>query len=162
MIIESAALISIGKRLTELVAKPAAEAIFVKIKGLKEEKDVNKLRSSYEEIITNLLEERTEAITIAKAYREKVESIEISEEDITSLHNTLSASLDLLSQVSTLDDSEIESMQTLKNLVSADTLKALQLMGFNYKEAVGETLTKITKSWIEVMWSPKLESKTQN
>lgn len=31
----------------------------------------------------------------------------------------------------------------MKELISVDTLKTMQLLGFNYKAAIGEPLTKI-------------------
>lgn len=37
----------------------------------------------------------------------------------------------------------IESFEQLKELISVDTLKTMQLLGFNYKAAIGEPLTKL-------------------
>ena len=39
-------------------------------------------------------------------------------------------------------DIEIDSFKAIKDLISADTLKTMQLLGFNYKAAIGEPLTK--------------------
>lgn len=33
--------------------------------------------------------------------------------------------------------------EQLKELINVDTLKALQLLGFNYKAAIGEPLTQV-------------------
>lgn len=38
---------------------------------------------------------------------------------------------------------QIETMEQVKNLISVDTLKTMQLLGFNYKAAIGEPLTQI-------------------
>lgn len=155
MLFEATTLISIGKQLATLIAKPGAEAVLTKISMLKNEKDTKELRAQYEEIIFRLLDERNEALNIARVYQEKIESIEISESDIESLHKTISGTLDVISGFSQTEDNEaIESFGAIQSLITIDTLRALQLIGFNYKEAIGETLTKITKTWIERKLSP--------
>ena len=40
-------------------------------------------------------------------------------------------------------DTNVEMYQQLKDLICVDVLKAIQLLGFNYKEAIGEPLTQI-------------------
>ncbi|MEG2412987.1 hypothetical protein [Clostridium sp.] len=37
----------------------------------------------------------------------------------------------------------IDNFNQLKELISIDTLKTMQLLGFNYKAAIGEPLTKV-------------------
>ena len=37
----------------------------------------------------------------------------------------------------------IETFEQMKELISVDTLKAIQLLGFNYKAAIGEPLTQL-------------------
>lgn len=36
-----------------------------------------------------------------------------------------------------------ESLNQIKDLISVDTLKTMQLLGFNYKAAIGEPLTQL-------------------
>ena len=38
---------------------------------------------------------------------------------------------------------QVESYEQVKELISVDTLKTMQLLGFNYKAAIGEPLTQI-------------------
>ena len=38
---------------------------------------------------------------------------------------------------------QVESYEQIKELISVDTLKTMQLLGFNYKAAIGEPLTQI-------------------
>lgn len=37
----------------------------------------------------------------------------------------------------------IDTFEQMKELISVDTLKAVQLLGFNYKAAIGEPLTQL-------------------
>lgn len=39
-------------------------------------------------------------------------------------------------------NTNLESFESLKSLISADTLKAMQLLGFDYKKAIGDPLTE--------------------
>lgn len=45
-------------------------------------------------------------------------------------------------------ESQVESYEQIKELISVDTLKTMQLIGFNYKSAIGEPLTLMLKNFI--------------
>lgn len=42
----------------------------------------------------------------------------------------------------------VDSFEMIKDLISVDTLKTMQLLGFNYKAAIGEPLTELCASAI--------------
>ena len=148
-------LIEMGVSLTELAIKGTATAINNKIKTVKDEKNAEKLRSTYDEIVNELLSERDEAVRIAQAYKSELERIIISDEDIEHLHNTVSRILEIVkafqlaAAMSKGSDevakvtAQVESYEQIKELISVDTLKTMQLLGFNYKAAIGEPLTQI-------------------
>lgn len=153
-------LLGLGAALTELAVKGTATAVSSKIKAIKEEKSVEKIRSTYDEIINELLNEREEAVRIAQAYKSELEKVVISDEDIQHLHNTVSRILEIIkeSQIASVkpmgDDAvaavekQVESYEQIKALISVDTLKTMQLLGFNYKAAIGEPLTLMLKNFI--------------
>ena len=58
-------LLGLGRSLTELAVKGTATAISNKIKTVKDEKNAEKLRATYDEIVNELLNEREEAVRIA-------------------------------------------------------------------------------------------------
>ena len=155
----STELVSLGVTLTELALKGTASAVSNKIKSIKEEHNADKLRNTYDEIINQLLNEREEAIRIAQAYKSELEHEIISDEDIEHLHNTVSRILELIknSQLSAANGSpeieekvkeQVASYEQIKELISVDTLKTMQLLGFNYKAAIGEPLTLMLKNLI--------------
>lgn len=143
-------LVGLGVALTELAVKGTATAITNKIKAVKDEKNFEKLRSTYDEIINELLSEREEAVRIAQAYKSELDKVVISDEDIEHLYNTISRILEMLKK-STPHGSDaakqIESYEQLKELVRIDTLKTMQLLGFNYKAAIGEPLTLMLRNF---------------
>ncbi|MGL5755425.1 MAG: hypothetical protein ACRCYC_08885 [Paraclostridium sp.] len=131
-----------GTSLTELAVKGTATAIHGKIQSVKSEKNIETVRNTYDEIINQLLAEREEAITIAQAYKEEFDKVVISDEDIEHLHNTVTKIIEILKLMSP-NNGNIESFEQLKELISIDTLKTMQLLGFNYKSAIGEPLTDL-------------------
>ena len=135
-------LIEMGASLTELAVKGTASIISKKIQAAKSIKDTETLRTLYDGLMNEVLQEREEAIRIAQAYKFELERIVISDEDINHLHTTITNILDLTKTISP-DNKSIASMELLQNLINVDTLKTMQLLGFNYKAAIGEPLTQI-------------------
>ncbi|MCO4555210.1 hypothetical protein Si091_01672 [Streptococcus infantarius subsp. infantarius] len=114
-----------------------------KIQSLKEERNADKLRNTYDEIVNELLSEREQAIRIAQTYKEEYEKVHIDDKDIEYLHNTLERVISLLSSFISVEDGKEDSMKQLVALLNKDTLKTMQLLGFNYKEAIEEPLTEV-------------------
>lgn len=138
----------LGASLTAYAVKGTISAVNTKVKAIKTEKNIEVIRNNYDEIISELLEEREDIIRIAQAYRAEIERIEISDDDIVHLHNTIEKVLDLLAQF-VESDTDFESLKVLKDIINVDTLKTMQLLGFNYKDAIGIPLTNLCASAIE-------------
>jgi len=134
-------MIEMGASLTSLAVRGTVSAVNSKIKAIKEEKSVEKIRATYDGIINELISEREEAVRIAQAYKSELDKIEISDEDIRHLNNTVGRVLEILKVMS--PDTPLETYEQIKGLISVDTLKAIQLLGFNYKAAIGEPLTQL-------------------
>ena len=154
-------LFSLGASLSELAVKGTATAIATKIKAIKNERDNEKIRNSYDEIINELLSDRAEAIRIAQAYKSELERVSISDEDIERLNHTVERLLELFGDIKAstaeTEDKEdtkreiedrIKTFEQIKELISSDTLKTMQLLGFNYKAAIGEPLTLVLRNYL--------------
>lgn len=108
-----------------------------------------------DELINEVLQEREEAVRIALVYKAELDRIEISDKDIEHLHNTVSRVLEIIKAIQlagTLGKPEserekieiqVQGYEQIKELISVDTLKSMQLLGFNYKAAIGEPLTQL-------------------
>ena len=70
-----------------------------------------------------------------------MDKCEISDEDITHLNNTVGKVLEILKKMS--PETPIATYEQIKELISIDTLKTMQLLGFNYKAAIGDPLTQL-------------------
>lgn len=150
-------MINLAQQLTALVSKQTATAVQSKIATLKSEKNANKIRQTYDELLNTLLEERAEALTIAQAYRDELEKVEISDDDIDHLHNTVEHLIEIFKNISISNNdeqnnqefnSQLAIFEQLKDLISVDTLKIMQLLGFNYKKAIGDPLTVMMRNFI--------------
>ena len=126
-----------------LTFKGTTTLVNSKIQSLKEERNADKLRNTYDEIVNELLSEREQAIRIAQTYKEEYEKVHIDDKDIEYLHNTLERVISLLSSFISVEDGKEDSMKQLVALLNKDTLKTMQLLGFNYKEAIEEPLTEV-------------------
>ena len=147
--------VEMGASLAELVIKGTASAVNKKIRAAKEIKDSEKLRIMYDELINEVLQEREEAVRIAQVYKAELDRIEISDKDIEHLHNTVSRVLEIIKAIQlagTLGKPEserekieiqVQGYEQIKELISVDTLKSMQLLEFNYKAAIGEPLTQL-------------------
>lgn len=131
----------LSKSLLILSSKGTVTATESKIKAIQLEKDIEKIKNQYEEIVNELISERAEAIRIAQVYKNEIERYEISDRDIIHLQNTVTVVLDIIKEMS--PETDIAMYEQFKNLISVDVLKAIQLLGFNYKAAIGEPLTQI-------------------
>ena len=134
-------LADMGIALAELAVKGTASAVNKKIRAAKEIKDAERLRTVYDELINEVLQEREEAIRIAQAYKSELDRIIISDEDIEHLNSTATHLLDMVKSFS--PNTNVEGFEAIKDLISVDTLKTMQLLGFNYKAAIGEPLTQL-------------------
>ena len=134
-------LVETGISLTALAVKGTVSAVTTKIKALKTEKDLETVRNKYDELINELLSEREEAIRIAQLYKSEVDRLEISDRDIEHLHKTISQILSILKEMSPGID--VNAFLQFQSLINVNTLKAMQLLGFNFKAAIGEPLTTL-------------------
>ena len=119
-------LIDMGVSLAELAVKGTASAVSKKVRAAKEIKEVEKLRTTYDEIINEILLEREEAVRIAQAYKSELDRIVISDDDIVHLHNTVARLLEIikafqLASALVKGEEEIEkNLYTLKNMITGE------------------------------------------
>lgn len=142
------ALAKAGFELGTLAVKGTTAKINSKIQSMKTEQDADKLRSTYDDIINELLSERADALRIAQIYKEEYEKVNIKDEDIEYLHNTLTRLISLFGTFGNVSSAQSESFQQMAALLNKDTLKTMQLLGFNYREAIGQPLTDVCSNAI--------------
>lgn len=151
---------TVGAELAVLAAKETAGMVVNKFKTIRTKKETEEICNSYEEIINELVAERARAIAIARAYESELQRYEITDKDIEHLQNTIGDVLDILKPH--LSDNNATGLEQFKSLVSVDTLKAMQLLGFDYKRAIGDPLTDACADAIRTKLGPKQRNSARN
>lgn len=136
-----------GTQLAVLAGKGTAAIVSSKLQSIRAKKKHEEICNSYEELINELVADRAQAIAIAQAYEAELNRYQITDEDIQHLQKTVSNALDLIASFSPAMKSE--DLKQFKDLISVDTLKSMQLLGFDYRAAIGAPLTKACAEAIE-------------
>ena len=151
-------LLALNTAFAKSITEVTVEKVTNKITQIKSNHDLKKQVTDYEQLINDLLDNKNKLELTARNYKERLEQVTISDSDIESLHNTVSTVIKLVMPLSQSESKTDEkSIDVLLNLLNSDTLKTLQLLGYNYKKAIGEPLAQITSDFLK----NKLNTKKQ-
>lgn len=144
-------LVALGTELASIAGKLSVEAIFDKIRTAKKSGDKDETIRNLEEIINDLIEDKNSLIQISRAYEEKLINQKISDSEIEYITESL---IPLIEQMVSMSDSDNkdklqEQIGAIKSICSKETINILQILGFNFKKAIGEPLTNLIASLIE-------------
>lgn len=150
--------VSLGVRLTEAAARNSVEELIGRIRAAKTRKDAGETIELLEEIIDELTEDRTELLRVARAYREQLVDQQLTDDEIEHVTSQIVPTIARLAELAADDESRAEDLERfveiLKPLLSAETITVLQVLGFNFKAAIGEPLTEVLASLIRTQVRP--------
>ncbi len=128
----------------------SGQSISERIRASKATKEKDKTIDDLQEIISELIDERNNLLSLAQSYEEKLISQRISESDINYITDELIPILEeLLLENDYEDEQELQrQIELIKKVVSKETFNILQLLGFNFKKAIGEPLTQLLNNLI--------------
>lgn len=143
-------MISIGTELATIVGKRSVETIFDKIRTVKEKGNKEEIIRSLEAIINELIEDKNYLIQISQAYEEKLMTQKITQTEIDYITESIVPLLEEFLKQSNPDEAEKiqEGINLIKPILSKETLNIMQILGFNFKKAIGEPLTEWLSSVI--------------
>lgn len=152
-------LLELGVRLADSAARNTAASIATRVKTGKTAKQDREAIVALEEIITDLSQDRNELLQIAQAYKEQLVGQTISEADVEYITSQLIPRLKEFTMMTagaqgTDGDTAQEMINLLSPLLSVETLPILQLLGFNFKRAIGEPLTDLVARAISARAGP--------
>lgn len=144
---------NLSLKLSEIVQRNTPSAVIGKMESLRTSHKEQEQAQQLEQIIYDLLDDKNELRGIAEAYKEKFVAQRISEEEITYITDSLMPLLrELLEKTSSDENQSAASLQQgldiLAPLLSVQMLTVLQLMGFSFKQAIGEPLTLLLRQFI--------------
>jgi len=132
--------------LKEVSTRNTAQTIYSKINLVKQKNNDKESTNVLEEIINDLITDKNELIRIANSYEQEVISQDISDSDIEYITKEL---LPIITTIIPFSEDSSEFISSIKKVISKETLKILQLLGFNYKEAIGVPLTNFVAQAIQ-------------
>lgn len=128
--------------LGELAARNTASTVNTRIRAVRAQKQHEQTVGELEDIINELLEDRSELLRIARALEEELVAERISPDEIQYITGELIPTVERLMALAGQDAGPAsEAVDAIKTLVSTEMLTVLQLVGFNFKAAIGEPLT---------------------
>lgn len=121
-----------------------------RIQAVKAKRKDAEVIAEMEEIISSLIADKNEVVQIAQALEEKFVAQRVSETEIDFVTTNLVPLIEKLAEAASEpnDTSTHDSIELFKPLLSAETLTVLQVLGFNFKQAVGEPLTILLRELI--------------
>ncbi len=151
--------IELTSRLIEVSVKNTAQIIYNRMNFAKQKSNDKETINALEEIINDLIADKNELIQITKCYEQEFIAQKISDSDIDYITTTL---LPLLTAFVPKTEQSSGAISAIEALLSSETLKILQLLGFNYKEAIGIPLTTLVAQAIQNQTNKLNSNKTTN
>lgn len=98
-----------------------------------------------ENIINELIDDKNELVRIAQAFEQQLVAQQLSPENVGYITSNVIPVISRLAELSgSTDTATIDQMRDLvKPILSVETLTIMQLMGFNFRRAIGEPLTEL-------------------
>lgn len=144
-------LVDLATRTGEVMLRNSVEGISNKIKQTKAKRNDEETIKIMEEIISNLQDDRMELNRIIQEYEEEISMQKISDENIDYITENIIPKLTELFEndpSNTNSEEMIQTIESIEPLMSKETFTILQLLGFNFKEAIGIPLTNLLRSAI--------------
>lgn len=143
-------MITLGTELATIAGRKSVEAIFDKIRAVKKKGDKDEIISNLEEIINDLISDKNRLIQISQAYEENLITQKITQEEIDYITNSIIPLLEEFLKQSSQDDSGKiqDGINAIKPILSKEIFNIMQILGFNFKEAIGEPLTELLAAFI--------------
>lgn len=130
-----------------IMMQNTASIIAAKVQSIKAKKNDKEAVAELTEIINDLVEENARLQSLAQAYKQELVAQQITAEDIEYITETL---IPLLEDMMRSGEKSVpqSTFDVMRQLLSKETLNVLQLLGFNFKQAIGVPLTHLLADFI--------------
>lgn len=140
--------VDLGIRLAESLARNTATAIDDKIRALLAGRKQDQIIAGLQEIIHDLVADKADLTRIAQAYQEELVAQRITDQDVQYITDTIIPTLRQMAAKSDDGEGVLEQIDAFAPLLSVDMINVLQILGFNFRRALGEPLTLLTEKAI--------------
>lgn len=138
-----------GVNLAESMTRNTAAMIMNKVRAAKESGRHEESIAALEEIINELQADKQELVSIAQSYKAELVSQQLNSGDVRYIVETLFPLVRQLVEAGSGEDTEkLDQLEAMKPFLSVETVNVLQLLGFNFRKAIGEPLTALCEGMI--------------
>ncbi len=150
--------IELASRLKEISSKNTTQAIYNKVNLAKQKSNDKETINTLEEIINDLISDKNELVQIASTYEQDFMAERLADSDIEYITR------ELVPIISTFVPGGENNLiiSSVEKVLSPQTFKILQLIGFNFREAIGTPLTSIVAQAIQKQSSKVGSSKSSS
>lgn len=136
-------LTQLSMQLANTAVRNSASVVAERINSARTRKRDQETIAELEEIVNELVADKAELVRIAQAYEEEFVSQRLSSENVEYIIGSVVPVLQRLVAESGDETAVEKMMDLLQPVLSVETLTVLQLVGFNFKRAIGEPLTEV-------------------
>jgi hypothetical protein len=131
-----------------LGARNLASTVTSRIRASKARKEDQETIAELDQIVNDLLADKTELVRIAQAYQQELVAQRISAADIEYITTNLVPKLkELVAATANETDKKAaateEMIDRIRPILSIESVTLLQMIGFNFRAAIGEPLTHL-------------------
>jgi hypothetical protein len=139
---------TLGAQLAEVMVRNSAFAIGDKIRGARARRQDQETIAELETMVNDLVADKSELVRIANAYEDELVAQRLAKEDIEYISKNLVPLLGELVASSAESEQAQAFQEVVQKLLSVETVTVLQLVGFNFRKAIGEPLTELVAGFI--------------
>lgn len=136
-------LTQLSLQLANTAVRNSATAVAERISSARTRKRDQETIAELEEIVNELVADKAELVRIAQAYEEEFVTQRLSAENVEYIIESVVPVLKRLVAQGGDEAAVQKIMDLLQPVLSVETLTVLQLVGFNFKRAIGEPLTEV-------------------
>jgi len=136
----------VAASLAASAVRNTAQAVSDKIAALKAKGRAEETINGLEELINDLIQDKAELTRIARAYESELVAQRLTPGDIGYVTSNVMPIVEKLLDASGNKSSQSsEIIEGLKALMSPETVNILQILGFNFRDAIGDPMTTLTR-----------------
>jgi len=139
----------VAASLAASAVRNTAQSISDKVSALKAKGKAEETINGLEELINSLIQDKVELTRIAQAYESELVAQRLTPGDIEYVTSNVIPIVQELMRASGSNSGQSEQMvQALKALISPETVNVLQILGFNFRDALGQPATTLARQAI--------------
>jgi len=147
---------AIGVQLAAVAVRNTALAVTEKIRAVKARKEDRETIVELEAIVNDLVTDKIELVRLANAYEDELVAQRLTADDISYIaDNVVPILKQLLARMPQAEQSAA-ALEAVEALLSVETVTVLQLVGFNFRRAIGEPLTELVAGLISARAASKI------